>query len=529
MYRVMSGLIGAALLAGCTSLAHLPLSSEPSPCANVEKIGYFNPASDVFVGHFDSKPDVDDLHTIAAVGTVLSEPQMACVKAVAVAGAYGTQGGEYIGSPELFDLAFGDDWLDGHNERDATVHAQAELFVETLGSGGHVWIMIAGQGDIAADALTIAMRLSPDLPYKTNLHLVQHSDWNESVTAPTKLAFLQAHTDYRKIPDGNAGGNGTPKYTSNEGALWGRVLADPVIGPVWSEAKRLADIHNPGSAYVNPYVEAGGFDFSDTVEMAHMFGFNDLDTVDRFFDVRLASTSHNQTKTWPNGAKAAIALTYDDALDSQLENAVPQLETYGFKATFYVSMAFDDFEEQREKWAALADQGHELGNHTLVHPCQASKSGRDWVIPARDLDQYTKARFINELKAANKALNSMDGETVRTFAYTCGDTEAGGESFIEDVKPLFLGARSVARDVPFDPYFMPSFSVRDTPGVEMIAYVDELIRDGKVGTITFHGIGGDHLAVTTEAHAELLAYLDESRSDVWVASLRDILLERSRD
>ena len=39
---------------------------------------------------------------------------------------------------------------------------------------------------------------------------------------------------------------------------------------------------------------------------------------------------------WPGGQKVAVSLSYDDALNSQLDNAVPALDKYNLKASFYV-------------------------------------------------------------------------------------------------------------------------------------------------------------------------------------------------
>ena len=45
----------------------------------------------------------------------------------------------------------------------------------------------------------------------------------------------------------------------------------------------------------------------------------------------VALTAVAQEKiTWPEGKKAVIVLTYDDALLSQLDNAVPQLQAAVF-------------------------------------------------------------------------------------------------------------------------------------------------------------------------------------------------------
>ena len=44
-----------------------------------------------------------------------------------------------------------------------------------------------------------------------------------------------------------------------------------------------------------------------------------------------------QSMAWPNGARAAIVLTYDDAVRSQLDNAIPALDAAGLKGTFFLS------------------------------------------------------------------------------------------------------------------------------------------------------------------------------------------------
>ena len=43
---------------------------------------------------------------------------------------------------------------------------------------------------------------------------------------------------------------------------------------------------------------------------------------------------------WPEGRKAAVSLAYDDALDSQLDNAIPALDRHGLKGIFYLIMIF---------------------------------------------------------------------------------------------------------------------------------------------------------------------------------------------
>ena len=58
--------------------------------------------------------------------------------------------------------------------------------------------------------------------------------------------------------------------------------------------------------------------------------------------------SRNDFK-WPNGAKAAFCLTYDDGLSSHISTVVPILMKYHFKATFYPTLASSSIKLEMEK------------------------------------------------------------------------------------------------------------------------------------------------------------------------------------
>src|ERR1700710_1241628 len=80
-------------------------------------------------------------------------------------------------------------------------------------------------------------------------------------------------------------------------------------------------------------------------------------------------------RVWPDGARAAVSLTYDDGLNSQLDNAVPELKRLGMKATFFLTE--DNAHWRLADWEALARDGNEVANHTMTHPCALSGFSAD--------------------------------------------------------------------------------------------------------------------------------------------------------
>lgn len=250
---------------------------QESACQEEIKIGLFDLARDLLIANYDSKPDVDDLQAVAALGSVLKHPDFACISFIATHGAYGIQGGTFLPAADLFNLAFDDNWLDAHQRRESTVSALAERMRATIDGGGKVWVAEAGQSDVTAAAISLV----PKQMWR-HVNVVQHSFWNESQTSPAAIESVVYNTTYHRVQDGNFSGNGSPAFNTKEALHWNALLSSPHVGPIWREAKRLSDQHNPVAEYVNPAVAAGGLDFSDTVEIAYIFGFADMQGVGDF-------------------------------------------------------------------------------------------------------------------------------------------------------------------------------------------------------------------------------------------------------
>ena len=245
--------------------------------------------------------------------------------------------------------------------------------------------------------------------------------------------------------------------------------------------------------------------------------------------ISLHSVMYGQYK-WPNGAKAAVCFTYDDALDGQLDYAIPQLDSLGLKGTFFCTGNSPCLYRRMNEWREAAKRGHELGNHTLFHPCVKNKpdgSKADWVKPEYALENYTMAQLLNELRTANTLLKAIDGEEVRTYGYTCSDCMVGGIQFTDTLRSIFVAARDDGK-IPgnmngYNIFKTPAWAVIDNSSAEMIAYVNEARAKGTIAIFMFHSVGGGYLNVGAKEHRQLLEYVNKNRKDFYCATFKEIM------
>ena len=231
------------------------------------------------------------------------------------------------------------------------------------------------------------------------------------------------------------------------------------------------------------------------------------------------SQGHTQNLIWPDGCKIAVSLSYDDALESQLDNAVPALNRHNIKASFYVLPNSQVMNSRMEEWRSLADNGHELGNHSLYHPCRASLPDRDWVPSHHDLDKYTITQIVEEIRTANTFLKALDRKEERTFTPPCGDNLAGGEEYFSKVKNLFVAIKGQGVEHGFSVLWTPT----GVTGDEMINYVKNVPIGISLINIVFHGVSGDYFSVTSMAHEKLLAFLATNRDTYYTDSYIHIM------
>jgi sialate O-acetylesterase len=243
--------------------------------------------------------------------------------------------------------------------------------------------------------------------------------------------------------------------------------------------------------------------------------------------LKINTLSLAQDKAAWNNKKAAVVLTYDDALNVHLDNAIPILDSLGLKATFYLSGYSGVVNNRLTEWRTIAKNGHELGNHTLYHPCIGKRPGREFVTADYDLGNYSFRRIRDEIIMTNTLLKAIDGKTKRTFAYPCGDTKIGDSSYLAPIKNEFIAARGVTGEMMkvagVDLYNIGCYTINGQTGPELIELVKKAMATNTLLVFLFHGVGGEHtLNVSLPAHRQLLQFLKQNEKEIWIAPMIEI-------
>ena len=241
-----------------------------------------------------------------------------------------------------------------------------------------------------------------------------------------------------------------------------------------------------------------------------------------------------QYPVWPNGCRAAVSLTYDDGIPAHTQFVAPQLEEYGLRGTFYTPLK-SDLIIHPLAWRALAERGHEIGNHTIFHPCR-DLDGRynSWLPQAFNLAHYDEKRWQEEIRVANGVLRMIDGKDARTFGNTCFDNWLGPEEAPVRLDTLaaehFAAARGEETNRPVDLQNLNRYNLGTVWADRrtFAAFREEfeaLLNNGGWIIYTFHGVGeGTHNHFIAEKeHQQLLAFLRDQQAQIWTAPVVDVV------
>ncbi len=230
-----------------------------------------------------------------------------------------------------------------------------------------------------------------------------------------------------------------------------------------------------------------------------------------------------------NHKQCAVVLTYDDGIEADLDRVIPALDSVNLKGTFYLICGSTAVINQMDEWKMAAAEGHELGNHSLFHPCDGALPGRNWVTPDNDLSKYTPTRAVNEIIEADAFLQAIDGKLHRTFAYPCGDLTIKGDTFYTStsLRYYFECARGVTPGLQtadqVDLNNVRCYAIQDKSAEYMINLVKQAGQTHTLLVFLFHGVGGGHSINEGWAqHTALLQYLKAHEKEIWIAPMVEV-------
>ncbi|HWJ28141.1 MAG TPA: polysaccharide deacetylase family protein [Flavisolibacter sp.] len=242
--------------------------------------------------------------------------------------------------------------------------------------------------------------------------------------------------------------------------------------------------------------------------------------------------SFSQTK------KAIICLTYDDGLETQLTTVIPQLDSLGLKATFFLNSIPGSSESDRIGqtpeavlgWTNAAKNGHELANHTLFHACP-ERLGWDKTVA---IDSYTVDKIIKEISTQNAILSLLDPKIKkRSYAFPCDNNFIGDTDYSKIIKDRGLVAfartggdsNSVITDFKnLNTMQVPSWHVlTGTTLQQLISFAEKVREKGGMGVYQLHGVGGQIFAISKETHKAFLEYLKTHQDDYWVTTFSEAM------
>ncbi|HKQ79066.1 MAG TPA: polysaccharide deacetylase family protein [Blastocatellia bacterium] len=229
---------------------------------------------------------------------------------------------------------------------------------------------------------------------------------------------------------------------------------------------------------------------------------------------------------WPEGKRAALSLSFDDARQSQVDVGLALLDKYKVKATFYVVPSA--VERRLEGWKKVVVSGHEIGNHSLNHPCTGNF---EWS-RQKALEDYTFEKMRDELQQANRRIKELLAVTAESFAYPCGQTFVGRgvdtKSYVPVVATLFSSGRTWQDETPNDPGFC---DLAQATGIEMdgrdfeqiLPILEKAKEAGQWVALAGHDIGQDGRQTTRVAMLEkLMRYANDPNNKIWIAPVGTI-------
>jgi peptidoglycan/xylan/chitin deacetylase (PgdA/CDA1 family) len=239
-----------------------------------------------------------------------------------------------------------------------------------------------------------------------------------------------------------------------------------------------------------------------------------------------AGTGGPEKFSWPKGKKAAVSLTFDDARPSQIDNGMLVFKARKVRATFYIQTG--NVAQRLAGWKKAVKDGHEIGNHTMTHPC----TGNYAFSRKNALEEMTLDDMAREIDTASREIEDALGVRPESFAYPCGQTFVGRgrdlRSYVPLVAERFLTGRLWLGEAANDPEVCDPFQLLavESDGKtfdELKPLLESAAAEGRWLVLAGHEIGdGGFQTTLTKTVDDLCRYATDPANGLWIDTVGTI-------
>lgn len=219
-----------------------------------------------------------------------------------------------------------------------------------------------------------------------------------------------------------------------------------------------------------------------------------------------------------NEHKGAVSLTFDDGLPEHLTYAIPELNRFGIKGTFFVIQCPEKTKKMYDacfrttEWQKTAANGHEIGGHSVTH------------LYPQEVDANI-TRACAEIEECKNFLTKNISPQITSYAYPY---TYSNQAIIDSVKQHFKQARGMNDSRGEDKYIipgdnrnifnLPSFQTNEDNLDMAEQWFIKAENEGAWIILMFHGIGPNKSRydnIGTEKFHKLLSLL--KTKNLWIA------------
>ena len=184
--------------------------------------------------------------------------------------------------------------------------------------------------------------------------------------------------------------------------------------------------------------------------------------------------------------------------------------------------------ERMDQWRQAVTNGHEVGNHTLSHPCTGNYAlGNDV-----DLESYNLDLIQQDMEAAGKIIRDSLGVDAVSFAYPCGQTFVGTgintQSYIPKVASMFKTGRSWKDEGSNNPLIcdmsqLMGMELDGKSAREIISLIESTKETGNWLVLVGHEMNNRGSQTTLLSTLEAICkYVMDPANGVWIDNINNI-------